>query len=281
MGMRKILVGMDFSQGAMNALDYSINLAENQETEIVLLWVEPSSGEPVNALGQKNEIRREAKLELEALIQDKNNLHPELKISYKLKKGKIYKEFSTLAANGNFDLALIGTHGISGFEEFWVGSNAYKIISYCPCPVISVRTDYSKKNKIKSIVLPIDDTLDTTKKVPMAVELAQHFQSKIYLLEIYQSDLVSLKRKADNYVTETKSYLEEKGVDYELIQCKSNNSSTAIVTYAEKLEADLMVIMTDQNKATSDIIMGRMAQQIINQSSIPVLSVKPFKMEIK
>jgi len=39
------------------------------------------------------------------------------------------------------------------------------------------------------------------------------------------------------------------------------------------------VIMTDQDKATSDIIMGMNSQQIINRSSIPILSVKPDKME--
>ena len=129
--MKKVLVGMDFSKGAMNALEYSIDLSEFQESEIVLLWVEPSGTESSNTLGRKNEVRHDAKLELEKLISELKQKNPGLNVSYKQRKGRVYKEFSTVAQNGKFDLAIIGTHGIGGFEEFWVGSNAFKIISYC------------------------------------------------------------------------------------------------------------------------------------------------------
>lgn len=278
--MKKVLVGMDFSQGAMNALEYSIDLCDHRESEIVLLWVEPSGHEKTNFSGKKNEIRHEAKLELDQLIAEKKQKDPNLKISFKQKKGRIYKEFSNLAENGHFDLAIIGTHGIGGFEEFWIGSNAYKIISYCPCPVISVRTDYKKYGNIGKILIPIDDSIDTTKKIPMAVDLALSYNAKIQILAIYESGLSSLKRKVDHYVSEAKSYMDNKNVNYDFHQCKSNNTSQSIVQYADEQESDLIVIMTDQNTATTDILMGRRAQQIINSSSIPVLSVKPFKMEI-
>jgi len=278
--MKKVLVGMDFSQGAMNALEYSIDLCDKEESEIVLLWVEPLGQENSNVPGQKNEIRHEAKLELDQLIAEKKQKDPNLKISFKQRKGRIYKEFSSFAENGHFDLAIIGTHGIGGFEEFWIGSNAYKIISYCPCPVISVRTDFKKYGRIEKILIPIDDSIDTTKKVPMAVDMAISYKAEIQILAIYESDLSSLRRKVDHYVSEAKAYMESKNINYHFHQCKSNNTSPSIVKYADEHQSDLIVIMTDQNKATTDILMGRRAQQIINRSSIPVLSVKPFKMEI-
>jgi len=278
--MKKVLVGMDFSQGALNALDYSIDLCEKKESEIVLLWVEPSGTENSNFSGQKNEIRHDAKLELDKLIEIKKQKNPDLKISYKQRKGRVFKEFSSLAQSGHFDIAIIGTHGIGGFEEFWIGSNAYKIISYCPCPVISVRTDFKKSGSIKKILVPIDDSIDTTKKVPMAVDLALSYHAQIQILAIYESDLASLRRKTDRYIADTKAYMESKKLEYHFHQCKSNNLSQSIVKFAEDNHSDLIVIMTDQNKATTDIIMGCRAQQIINRSSIPVLSVKPYKMEI-
>lgn len=72
----------------------------------------------------------------------------------------------------------------------------------------------------------------------------------------------------------------DRNVNYHFHQCKSNNTTLSIVKYAEENQSDLIVIMTDQNKATTDILVGRRAQQIINRSRIPVLSVKPFKLEI-
>lgn len=278
--VKKILVGMDFSNGALNAFNYAVDVAKSCESQIILLWVESNSSEKLIP-GEKNEFRHESKLELEKIISDNKKRYPQLNISFKQKKGKVYKEFASVVLANDVGLAIIGTHGIGGFEEFWVGSNAYKIISYCPCPVISVRTDYKKGGNIKKIVLPIDDSIDTTKKVPMAAQLAKELNADIEVLGIYESNLPSLKRKTDHYLSETKQYLSDKNIIPIISICKSNNISTSIVKYAEKNEADLMVIMTDQNKATSDIIMGIRSQQIINRSPIPVLSVKPFKMEVK
>ena len=78
---------------------------------------------------------------------------------------------------------------------------------------------------------------------------------------------------------DTIRFLKTKSINVEEAPCSSNNIPKSIVKYAEKAEADLIVIMTDQDKATSDIIMGMNSQQIINRSSIPILSVKPDNME--
>lgn len=271
---------MDFSQGALNALDYAVDVAVNTHSEITLLWVEPSSSDKVLP-GEKNEIRYDAKLELESLVKKIALKQPKVEVNFKQKRGKVYQEIASFVHGNQSDIVIIGTHGIGGVEEFWVESNAYKIISYCPCPVISVRTDYKLGGNINKIILPIDDSLDTTKKVPMAVDLAKEFNAEIRILGVYDSDLISIRKRTDKYVRITENYLDKNEVNHKFIHCTSNNISSSLVKYAENDKADLMVIMTDQNKATTDIIMGRKAQQIINQSPIPVLSVKPDKMEFK
>jgi len=276
--MKKILVGMDFSQGALNALEYSIEVAKNTQAEIILVWIEPNTNDKVLP-GEKNEIRYDAKLELQKIIDEHKEKHEGLKIQFKQKRGRVFLEIASLAKSTMADLVIIGTHGIGGFEEFWVGSNAFKIISYCPCPVISVRTDFKKGGEIKKIILPIDDTKDTTLKVPMAVKLAKAFNAEIVVLGIYDKNLTSVRKKTDQYVSKTEKYLVENKINFSFQQCESNKLSCSVVKYAENYHADLMVIMTDQNKVTSDIIMGIRSQQIINRSPIPVLSVKPDKME--
>ncbi len=268
---------MDFSKGANNALNYAIDIALNANSEILLLWVDTRIDG--FAPGGKNEERQDAKLELKSIISAKTEEHQGLEMSYKLRKGKVYQELALQAASCNTDLIIVGTHGIGGFEEFWVGSNAFKIISYAPCPVISVRTDFSKEGNIKSIVLPIDDSFDTTKKVPMAAKLALAFNAEIQVLAIYYSELASLKKLTDTNIKETKRFLVGKGVITKYKTCLSNNVSTSIVKFAENNSADLIVIMTDQDKASKDILMGINSQQIINRSSIPILSVKPDKLE--
>jgi len=275
--MKKIIVAMDFSRGAINAMDYAIDLALTANSEVLLLWVDTNFDEKT-IVGEKNEIRHDAKLELKRIIEEKKEKHEGLQISFKLKKGKVYQELASQVLASNADLVVVGTHGISGFEEFWVGSNAFKIISYSPCPVISVRADFTKSGSINRILIPIDDTFDTTKKVPMATKIAVAFGAQAELLGIYYSELPSLKKITDGYIKESERYLLRHGLKTNFKACSSNNVSASIVKYAEDSQADLIVIMTDQDKANHDIIMGNNAQQIINRSSIPILSVKPGEM---
>ena len=269
---------MDFSQGALNALDYAIDIARNFQSLVRLVWVDTSSIKSES--GVKNEVRHDAKLELQSIIEQKTQENEGLDIDYKLRKGKVYQEISSVVKSCNADMLVIGTHGISGFEEFWIGSNAFKIISYSPCPVISVPTIFNRGGVIKTIILPIDDTFDTTKKVPMATDLAIAFKADIQMLAVHYTDLGSIRKKTDINIRETERFLLSKGIKPKYKSCTVNtNISTSIVKYANGLDADLIVIMTDQNKATSNILMGLNSQQILNSSIIPILSVKPGKME--
>ena len=54
-----------------------------------------------------------------------------------------------------------------------------------------------------------------------------------------------------------------------------NDISKEIINYAEKIDADLIVIMTQQEIYWTEMFIGFAAQEIINNSDIPVLSIRP------
>lgn len=59
---------------------------------------------------------------------------------------------------------IMGTHGVSGFEEKIIGSNSNCVVVNAPCrPIITIRQKYSPTLP-KKIVLPIDMSKDTRKK---------------------------------------------------------------------------------------------------------------------
>ncbi len=273
--MKNIIVAMDFSKGALHALDYAIKIANNTKSDILLVWVDTSTTKEIIDTLCKNEARREAKIELQQLIEDKkSDLHGGV-FKLKMRKGKVYQELASQAKTSDASLIVVGTHGISGFEEFWIGSNAFKIISYAPCAVVSVRIDSNLDKPIETIVLPIDNSIDSTKKIPMATKLAMAFKAEIHLLAIYTTNLASLKKKVDRFVIESEKYIEQKNVPFRVKSIKSNNLPKTVVDYALQENADMVVIMTDQEKANLSILMGNYSQKIINLSPIPILSVKP------
>jgi nucleotide-binding universal stress UspA family protein len=56
---------------------------------------------------------------------------------------------------------------------------------------------------------------------------------------------------------------------------KYSNYSDAVLGYAESINADLVVINTEQDRIISQLFLGTNAQQIVHNSQLPVLCVHP------
>ena len=198
----------------------------------------------------------------------------DLKIEYKLKKGKVYYEIDNLARNTDASFIIAGTHGISGFEEYWIGSNAFKIVTYASRPVITVRHDFPVKKSIDKILVPIDSSVETLHKLPEVVRLARLFKSEVYLIATHSSHLKSIQRITEKYMQQASSHLFANGVKFFEDSLVSNDGTKSVLSYAVDIQADLIAIMTEA-ETPANILVGPHAQQLINQSPVPVLSIHP------
>ena len=240
-----------------------------------MIWVDKIS--PTESLypDTSNQNRLEAKKRFEDVIkQYSKRMGKGLKMDYKLKKGKVYHEIDQLARHEGAGLIIAGTHGISGFEEYWIGSNAYKIVTYASSPVIVVRHDYSIKKGINKILTPIDSSAETIQKLPYVVRLAKMFKSEVHILATHSSHLNSIQRLADKYVQQATSYLFANEVPFVEDSIVSNDLTKSTLQYAMNVDVDLISIMTEQ-ETPSNTLLGLHAQQIISQSPMPVLSIHP------
>jgi nucleotide-binding universal stress UspA family protein len=131
--MSKIIVAIDFSECSINAFLHALSIAQHCSNDLILIWVEKPSSEKDKFEKQAGDPSREVKKQFEELIL---KYQPELKgkISYKLRKGTVYKEITKEAKESKATLIIAGTHGASGFEEFWIGSNANKSFLHLLAP---------------------------------------------------------------------------------------------------------------------------------------------------
>ncbi len=272
--MKKIITAIDFSRCSIHALEYAINLANTVEADIVMVWVDASESDSEMAVVSR-EIRLEKKMQFEEIIE---RYGPELKtgnLSYKIRKGKVYQEIANQAKYDDALLIVTGSHGVSGFEKFWIGSNAFRIVSYAPCPVLTVRLAYQFKQSVKTIVVPIDSTGDTRQKVPYIVRLAKFFGSEIHILAIYSTNIQAIQKKVDIFVEQTARFIHDHGVKFKAEAVQADNITNAIINYAEKVDADLISIMTEHEISAANFLLGPYAQQMVNNSPIPVLASQP------
>lgn len=143
---KKILVGCDFSTDASLALEYSLSMAQEFESELHLVHVvEPSGYKNLFKLPQGS--GEKFKQDLYDMIKEKlNSLVPQeaqdwIRLETRLLVGKPYAELVRYARMNDIDLIALGIRGHGMVEELLVGSTTDRVIRQSPCPVLSICPD--------------------------------------------------------------------------------------------------------------------------------------------
>jgi nucleotide-binding universal stress UspA family protein len=276
--MKTIIVPLDFSDESLTGLNLALMMADKTGANVQMVHIVGKNSGVNNELPEnENQI---AKTKFEDILQKfkaKSKLN--FSLGYTIKEGKIFKEIADLADKYDDVLTVLSTHGTSGFEELFIGGNAYKITSHSRNPVITVRRSRLSQN-IDRIVLPLDITFQTREKVPYTVELAKIFNSEIHILTIRLSNLKSIEKKLDQYADQVASYLDDHNVKFKIKHLSGSNLADLTLDYAQSVNADLISIMTEQEKSASNLLLGNYAHQFINKSIIPVLSFPNYHLRI-
>jgi hypothetical protein len=70
-------------------------------------------------------------------------------------------------------------------------------------------------------------------------------------------------------------HLEEENIKYQLESILTDNVTSGTIEFAQGIDANMIAIMTEQEKTTKNLWLGPYAQQMVNHSPIPVLSIHP------
>ena len=277
--VKKILIPIDFSNASKLALEHAAHLCKAFNSELHLLHVYKTSTIDVlpnltatsASLPDYESLRSMVIEELNEIgkkFSEKHNVGYNIEV----KEGSVSKGIIATAKDCGADLIVMGTHGVSGFEEFFLGSNAYRVVTSASVPVLTVQ-EKADKMGFENIVLPIDSSQHTRDKVSEVVALAQAFGSKVHIAQLMKNDddvaIMNLKVKQ---VTE---HLDHKGIKHETTILNEGHIATMTLNFAQTVKADLIAIMTDQENYNGFFV-GEYAQQIVNHSKVPVLSVTPI-----
>ena len=276
----KILVPIDFSEQSLIALSQSYNLAKEIRAEVILLYVI----EEVNPMVKMfikglDEIRDAVESNLKNLAEEKSK-ETGLEISSIVAEGKIYAKIIEVATLIKATFIVMGTKGAENSK--FIGSNALKVVKTAPCPVISIKGKKHKKG-CDRILLPLDLTKETSDKVNKAIAVAKVFKAEIYAVSILLTGREEVVNKLKDQLTLVKQYIEKKQVKCTAEMVKilktEDKLSNAVIEYGQKIEADLIMIMTQQETDIKAFFIGSNAREVINNSDIPVLSIQPNEKE--
>jgi nucleotide-binding universal stress UspA family protein len=279
--VKNILIPTDFSKTGLLALEHASFMGRLFKANLYLLHVIET--DKLSYSVYDAEINLPTIKEIDTIVLKKlNDIAVKLKKEFSLtvkvlcSHGSISAEIVEAVNANDIDLVIMGTHGISGFDELFIGSNAHKTVTICPCPVISVQS-HAKKIGFTNIVVPINDDLHSRQKVDYALTLAKKYNSKIHILGLLDkngdTDPLKLKIKLES----VEKVVKKTGLTYECKTVTDDNQAAATLKYSKKVKADLIVVLTGHESKLTGIFLGAFAKQIVNHSKIPVMSIRPIE----
>ncbi len=271
--MKKILVPCDFSDTAVEAFSFAVNIADATHGEVLVLHVLDMPVVYESTLGMHpylldaalfKEIQDGAKKKFESI---KKNYGKNLAaIQLIIKQGPVTPVIRECIKEQKPDLVVMGTNGASGLKEYFVGSNTEKIVRFSPVPVFAVRKAIAI-DKVKNIVFAttLDQQPELVKKVK---ELQSFFSAMLHLLVVntpanFRPDK-EVKDAMQGYALHfnLRNYTLNFRNDYTLM--------SGILSFAYETKAEVIAMGTHGHWGLFHTLLGSVAEDVVNHASCPV-----------
>jgi len=277
----KILIPIDFSNQSMYALNQACSLAQTKNSKVYILSVIEEQNK-ISSLfldDQTDILQNKVKSKLNQIceeIQSKYKIDIEVMVS----KGKVYNQIIDVSKMISTDLIVMGTTGSpkEGFKRF-IGSNAERVVRLAQCPVITIKGQ-NLRNGCQNIILPLDLEKETREKITYAIEYARYWDATIRLVSVLLDDNQQNKNVLIKNINQAERFIKDAGVSCSAELVSGDKKVTLgdfVFNYAKENDGDLIMIMTKKEELSLSQNISVTARYIINNSEIPVMSIRPKK----
>ncbi|MFY0713150.1 universal stress protein [Seonamhaeicola sp. NFXS20] len=275
--MKKIIVPIDFSEYSEYALKVAAKLAKQNNSELLALHMLEMSDIMLTGAGEEPQkiiyFLKLAEQRFDEFLK-KDYLNG-IKITPIVKHFKVFSEVNEIAKEHGAELIVMGSHGVSGAKEFFVGSNTERVVRNAEIPVLVVKNDIAKV-KFEIVVFACDFEEDTIEAYLKASKMFDSMNSKMYLVNVNlpndrfkSSD--EIEKEVVSFFTKAERSL-DKMSDVKYVS--DYTVEDGILNAANKCGADLIVVPTHGRKGLAHFFQGSVGEDVANHATLPVMTYK-------
>lgn len=277
--MKKIVVPVDFSELAAHALNFAIEFNEKIGGEIKLVHVLDLpighitfSGEMDSSTAESfytGEFIKATHSKLEEWAQRVKDAGQQVVVH--MKYGNTFTNISKVVAEDESSWIIMGSKGSSGLAEIFVGSNAERMIRHAKCPVIIVKGETHLKD-IKSMAFSSDLSPEQDIIAHYAKDIQEMLGLNMHLVKVKTPynwlDDVQAKKQLEHFAE--RNYLK----DFTINTVDADFADEGTIAFAKDVGAGLIVLGTHGKKGIAHILGGSIAEDVVNESKVPILVYK-------
>jgi len=274
--MKRILVPCDFSDTAVQAFKFAVDLASESSGEVILLNVVelPVMHESVlmPTLSFEEAFIKDMKEHAEKnFAKMKDKWSKESKVTSFIEFGGATPTIRDFVKDNKIDLIVMGTHGASGLKEFFVGSNTEKIVRSSAVPVIAIKGPV-KFASIKNIVFPNTFGLDQEELTLQVKDLQSFFKATLHVLYV---NTPSTFRRDIDVKKEMKAFAKRFMLkDYTLTIFNDYSEEEGLRNFVAETKADMVAMSTHGRRGINHLMSGSIAEDVVNHLTCPIWTYK-------
>jgi nucleotide-binding universal stress UspA family protein len=276
--MKKIIVPIDFSEYSEYALKVAALLAKKYNLTIYALHMldmqEFSISESPDNHKEKGVffLKLAEKKFKNFLVKD---YLKDVEVVPIIKHYKVFSEINKVAEEIHADLIIMGSHGASGLKEFFVGSNAEKVIRYANIPVLIVKNEIKDVN-FSNIVMATDFSDESIPAFKNSLQSLDFLKAKKHILYVNLPNekfktTPEMEAMANSFLTKVDGNI-DRLINVNFVCAKSIENG--ILDFANVSGADLIVTITHGRKGISHIFEGSISEDLSNHATLPIMTFK-------
>jgi nucleotide-binding universal stress UspA family protein len=274
--MRKVLIPTDFSENALNAIKYAMELFKYDRTDFYIMHAygddlySNNSGQDRDSVDEaRDKALKNSNEELKVIIENMKSISSNPRHNYFPVSvfGALVDEANEIAELENVDVIVMGTKGKSDDRNLTFGSNTLQVIKYVKCPVLAVPQGYTDIQPT-NILFATDYMLPYQRReLKLMSTIAQNFAAKLKVLHISKFDELSF-RQQDN-----KAFLEYcmEQIKPDYLQLAGSNITEVINGAVDNYNIDLLVMMNSRHSFLEDFLYTSKVEKIGLEIKIPFL----------
>ena len=274
--LKNILVPIDFESPSSSALKFALNFARENNSKITIVNVLETPGILSDFFSSGDQIVKLAnqiKDKLNNLAKEAKKDFPEIEIDTRVERGKAYKKILEIIDEIEPRMVILGENHEGDQAGKNLGTSVYHITLQSSAPVLTL-----KGNRIetgKKIVVPLDLTKRTGKKIFSALVYGINYNAEIHLVSSLIGGIAMKQSRIYKKLKDAELTLTENNVKCTtaLFERTEIPPYKRVLEYTENINADMIMIMTHQEGYTYDNYIGAFAHHIINESNVPVLTL--------
>ena len=281
---RKILLPTDFSENALKAINYALELYKDQECVFYLLnvfFIVPNNiesligMEPGSDLFEATKKKSEDQLH-ELLSKVAFNDNGNTKHSFQIIStfNEPFQAIKTAVEDKDIELIIMGTRGQTNARSKIFGSTAIDVMENVRnCPVIVV-PQLSKCAIPKEIVFPTNYKTSVKKQeLKHLINIAQISNASIKILHVSEDG------KLNNQQTNNKKLLDEyfEEVSHSFHLLSQLSVPAAINCFVESRESDMVAFINSKHSFFASIFNQPLVKGIAYDSKVPILVMHDLK----